>query len=83
VPARAAHDRRLDRQLFGQDLGELEFDELDRVAVGRGGRVRRIVDGECVERIAVPRRVDLGFDDRQSAPAEETADPREEILLVG
>ena len=58
---------------------ELELDALDRLAIGRVG-LRRIVDDEGVQRVAVPRRVHPGVEDRQSLAPEEAADPREELL---
>ena len=61
---------------------QLEFDQLDRVAIRRV-RVGGVVDRERVERIAVARRVDLRLEDRQPAAAEEAADAREQVLLVG
>ncbi len=61
---------------------QLVLDELDRVAIRRV-RVGRVVQRERVERVAVPRRVDLRLEDRQARAAEEAADAREQRLLVG
>ena len=46
-------------------------------------RIRRVVHQERVEREAVARRVHLGLENRQAAPAEEAADAGEQLLLVG
>ena len=61
---------------------QLELDELDRLAVRRVG-IGGIVHRERVERVAVARRVDLRLEDRQAGAAEEAADAREQVLLVG
>ena len=83
VPADAAR-RRAARAAAARSSSalQLELDALDRLAIGRVG-LRRIVHRERVERVAVPRRVDLGVEDRQSRAAEEAADAREQLLLVG
>src|SRR5436305_3296800 len=77
----ASLDRRLERHMRGQALLELEFDELNRLSI-RSQRIRRIVDSERVERVAVARCVDFGFENRQAGAPEKTADTREQFLLI-
>jgi hypothetical protein len=78
----AAFRRCLERRLQGQPALQLELDVLDGLAIRRQ-RVGRIVHGERVERVAVPRRMHFRLEDRQSGVAEEAANAREQLLLVG
>ena len=78
-PATGRLERRLLRQQRAVSSNSTSWIVSRYDALGFGG----IVDRERVERIAVARRVDLRFEDRQAAAAEEAADAREEVLLVG
>src|SRR6185312_10760438 len=71
----------LERRPLGQGPLQLELDVADRLAIAGVG-VRRVMHDEGVERIAVPRRMDLGFENRQPGPAEKAADARKELFLV-
>src|ERR1019366_8226146 len=65
-----------------QCLPELVFDVAHRLPVAGVG-TRRIVDVEGIERIAVARSVDPGPENRQLRAAEESANAREQFLLIG
>ena len=81
-PADAAGRRRLERRAarsstrFSSNSTSWIVSRYDAL------RLNGIVHGERVERVAVARRVDLRFEDRQAGAAEEAADAREQVLLV-
>ena len=81
MPADTADRRWLDRRARREDALQLELDVTDDVAIGGVG-ITRIVHGEGIEGIAVPRGVDFGVEDRQPRITEEAADAREQLLLI-
>src|ERR1700682_836343 len=82
VAADSSGRRGPQRRAHHQRLLELVLDEAHRLAVGGIG-IARIVDVEGIERIAVARGVDPRLENRQLRAAEETANAREEFLLIG
>src|SRR6185295_7130150 len=82
VAADPAFRRKLERRPLGQHPLQLEFEVADRLAI-TGVWVGRVMHDKGVERITVPRRMDLGFENRELSPAEKSANARKKLLLVG